>query len=116
MQLPHLLGTEEQFKKFKEILLMPLPICFRINKTVPNFHLIKASIDEFAKHYLEETAKEDHPTNEVQALTNLPPVSNIDWVCSSVPRKADLPTQRDSKGVAQSASASATPAVPRQGH
>lgn len=116
MQLPHLLESEEQFKKFKEILLIHLPICFRINKAVPNFQLIKNAIEEFAKSYLEEVGKEEHSVNEVQALTNLPPVSNIAWVGLSVPRKADLPAQRDSKGVAQSASFETAPTVPHQGN
>lgn len=79
--LPELLKTEEDLKVFRQVLELPLPICFRLNPVVGNRHLIQEAIDAFASSYA--TAGTDSPQDKIENdpyPLPLEPITKIGWV------------------------------------
>lgn len=77
IMLPHLLKTPSEVKTFRDILELPLPPCFRLNSTVPNFKMIQKQIDEFSKMCVEEITKIE--TDE-KAENKQKSITNVEWV------------------------------------
>ena len=82
LQLPHLLKSESDLKSFRETLLSPLPICFRLNSTISNSHLIKKRIDEFTKMKVKELIPKTLESNNAEETQEIEKaaVVNVDWV------------------------------------
>ena len=79
--LPELLKTEEDLKVFRQVLELPLPICFRLNPVVANRHLIQEAIEEFASSYATTGADttQEKIENEPYPLP-LEPITKVGWV------------------------------------
>lgn len=89
LQLPHLLKNDGDMAVFRKFLEQPLPICFRLNPTVPNRELIRQQIDKFAASIRE---------NQSVVSDGFEPISNIKWVISTVSGQLDLSDQFERPG------------------